>query len=56
MLAEVADFYDSQIDAMLRGLVSLVEPAVILCVGVFVAVLILALGLPMLNLVEILGQ
>lgn len=56
MLAEVADFYDSQIDAMLRGMVSLVEPAVILCVGVFVAVLILALGLPMLNLVEILGQ
>ena len=55
-LKEVADFYDSQIDMMLRGLISLVEPVVILCVGVFVAVLIIALGLPLLNLVEILGQ
>lgn len=56
MLREVADFYDSQVDAMLRGLVSLIEPAVILCVGVLVGSLIIALGLPLLNLAQLLGQ
>jgi type IV pilus assembly protein PilC len=55
MLAEVADFYELQAETMLRNLVSLLEPAVIVGVGLFVAFLIMALGLPMMNLVEHLG-
>jgi type IV pilus assembly protein PilC len=55
MLEEVAGFYEMQAETMLRNLVSLLEPAVIVGVGLFVAFLIMALGLPMMNLVEHLG-
>lgn len=55
MLDKVASFYEIQTESRIRSAISLLEPAVIVGVGVFVAFLIVALGLPMMNLVEHLG-
>ncbi len=55
MLDEVAGFYEVQVETMLKSLVSLLEPITIVGVGIFVALIILALGLPMMNLVQHLG-
>lgn len=55
MLAEISEFYESQVDVMLRALVGLLEPVVILVVGVIVGFLIFALGMPLFNLVQSLG-
>jgi type IV pilus assembly protein PilC len=55
MLNEIADFYESQVDVMLRALVGLLEPVIIVIAGVFVGFLIFALGMPLLNLVQSLG-
>lgn len=55
MLLEISEFYESQVDVMLRALVGLLEPVVILVVGVIVGFLIFALGMPLFNLVQSLG-
>jgi len=55
MLDEVAGFYEVQVETMLKSLISLLEPLTIVGVGIFVALIILALGLPMMNLVQHLG-
>ncbi|MHC9542122.1 MAG: type II secretion system F family protein [Vulcanimicrobiota bacterium] len=55
MLVEISEFYESQVDVMLRALVGLLEPVVILVVGVIVGFLIFALGMPLFNLVQSLG-
>ena len=55
MLDKVAGFYEVQTESRIRSAISLLEPAVIVGVGLFVAFLIMALGLPMMNLVEHLG-
>jgi len=55
MLGEISDFYESQVDVMLRALVGLLEPLIIVAVGIFVGALIFALGMPLFNLVQTLG-
>ena len=55
MLEELARFYEIQVDVMLKAMAGLVEPIVIVIVGIFIGVLIIALGLPLLNLVQVLA-
>ncbi len=55
MLNELARFYEIQVDVMLRAMAGLIEPFVIILVGIFVAILIVALGMPLFNLVQILA-
>lgn len=55
MLNELAKFYEIQVDVMLRAMAGLIEPFVIILVGIFVAILIVALGMPLFNLVQILA-
>lgn len=55
MLNELAKFYEIQVDVMLRAMAGLIEPFVIILVGIFVAILIVALGMPLFNLVKILA-
>lgn len=52
MLEAVAVYYEQQVDHALKAAVSLIEPLVILGVGAVVGSLIIALGLPMLTLVQ----
>lgn len=53
MLAKVADYYEERVDHAVRAMAGLVEPLVILFVGVVVAVMVVALVLPVFNLVTL---
>ncbi len=50
MLLEVADFYKTEIDAELKNLSSVIEPFLIVVIGVMVLILALGIFLPMWNL------
>ena len=50
MLQEAADFYEGEIDAELRNLSSVIEPFLIVVIGIMVLVLALGIFLPMWNL------
>lgn len=48
MLAKIADFYDSEVKASVDALTSLIEPLLIMMMGVVVGGIVIALFLPML--------
>lgn len=50
MLLEVADFYETEIDAELKQLASVIEPFLLVIIGIMVLVLALGIFLPMWNL------
>jgi MSHA biogenesis protein MshG len=50
MLLEVADFYEMEVDAELKNLASVIEPILIVIIGMMVLVLALGIFLPMWNL------
>ncbi|MED5372749.1 MAG: type II secretion system inner membrane protein GspF [Myxococcota bacterium] len=55
MLAKVADAYETEVDNMVTGLTSLLEPLLILMMGGIVAFVALAILLPMLNMSSMAG-
>ena len=50
MLEKTADYYDDEVQDATQSLLSLMEPAVMLFLAVFVVILVLAIFLPMLNM------
>lgn len=56
MLLEVADFYQSEIDADLKNLASAIEPFLIVVIGIMVLILALGIFLPMWNMSGAMGQ
>jgi len=50
-LANLARFFRKEVDSMLDNLVTLIEPIMILVLGVMVAFLMLAIFVPLYNLV-----
>jgi MSHA biogenesis protein MshG len=50
MLLEVSDFYETEIDAELKNLASIIEPFLIVIIGIMVLILALGIFLPMWNL------
>lgn len=55
MLTKVADFYDTEVTAAVEGLTSLIEPLVIVFLGVIIGGIVVALYLPIFNLAELVG-
>ncbi len=53
MLLEVADFYENEVDAELRNIASVIEPILIVIIGIMVLVLALGIFLPMWNLSKV---
>ena len=47
MFSKIADFYEDQVDAAIRGLTSLLEPVMIIVVGAIVGFVIISMYLPM---------
>jgi type IV pilus assembly protein PilC len=47
MLGNVAEFYDEEIDADLATLVAIIEPAMLIFMGAFIAMILLAIYLPL---------
>jgi type IV pilus assembly protein PilC len=53
MLKEVAEVYDQRIQARIDTFVSLIEPVIIIVMGLFVALMLLAVYLPIFNIIQI---
>jgi type IV pilus assembly protein PilC len=52
MLVKVADFYDNEVDAMIKGLTSLIEPLLIVFMGVLVGFIAISVMSPIFKLVS----
>jgi type IV pilus assembly protein PilC len=50
MLAKIADFYEAEVDTIVDSLSSLLEPAILVILGVFVGGLVIAMYLPIFKL------
>ncbi|MDH3308050.1 MAG: type II secretion system F family protein [Acidimicrobiia bacterium] len=55
MLEKVGDFYDAEVEAMVEGLTSLIEPLLIVVLGATVGGMLISLYMPMFNIVNLIG-
>jgi type IV pilus assembly protein PilC len=53
MLGKVADFYEDEVDASIQSLTSIIEPLMMIAVGMMVGVIIIAMYLPMFKLLTL---
>jgi type IV pilus assembly protein PilC len=53
MLGKIADFYEDEVDASVQALTSIVEPIMMLGVGVMVGIVIISMYLPMFKLLTL---
>jgi len=56
MLTKIADFYDSEVDTAVKGLTSIIEPLVIVFMGIVIGGIVMAIFMPMLELVNMQSQ
>jgi type IV pilus assembly protein PilC len=56
MLAKIADVYDEEVNVLVESLLSLLEPIMIVCLGLIVGSIVIALFLPMIKLLETLSK
>lgn len=52
MLSKIADFYETEVDAKVKALTSLIEPLMIVFVGVVVGFIVIAMYLPIFSLYD----
>ncbi len=52
MLTKVADFYETEVDAKVKALTSLLEPMMIVFVGGMVGVIVISMYLPIFSLYD----
>ncbi len=55
MLAKIADFYDEEVDTAVAGLTSLLEPLLVVFLGVVVGGVVIAMYLPIFKLITVLS-
>jgi len=55
MLASAAEFYEDDVNTRMQAALSLIEPMIMMCMGVFVAFVLVALYLPIFSLADTLG-
>jgi type IV pilus assembly protein PilC len=55
MLSKIADFYDEEVDAAVSGLLSLMEPVMIVFLGVVVGGMVISMYLPIFDMVNAAG-
>ena len=53
MLSKVADFYDEQVDAAVAALTSVLEPIIVVFMGVIIGGILIAMYLPMFDLISV---
>ena len=53
MLAKIADFYEDEVDASIGSLTSIVEPIMMIGVGVMVGIVIISMYLPMFKMLTL---
>jgi type IV pilus assembly protein PilC len=52
MLTKIADFYDTEVDTAVSGLLSLMEPVMIVFLGVVVGGMVVAMYLPIFDMIN----
>jgi len=52
MLIKIADTYDEDVDAAVAGMMSLLEPIMIICLGIAVGFIVIALFMPLISLMN----
>jgi type IV pilus assembly protein PilC len=53
MLQKIAEFYESEVDATIKALASIMEPVMIIVVGAIVGVIVISMYLPMFRIYEL---
>ena len=53
MLGNIADFYEDEVDAAIQSLTSIVEPLMMILVGLMVGVIVIAMYLPMFKMLSL---
>ncbi len=53
MLSKVADFYEDEVDASIQALTSIIEPLMMIGVGVMVGIIVISMYLPMFKLLTL---
>jgi type IV pilus assembly protein PilC len=53
MLGKIADFYEDEVDAAISSLTSIVEPLMMILVGMMVGVIVIAMYLPMFRMLSL---
>ena len=56
MMQNIADFYDDEVDAMLSGLTALIEPLLMIFLGVIIGGIVIAMFLPIFKMGEVVGM
>ncbi len=56
MLTQVADLYDDEVDTTVAALTSLIEPAMIVLMALLVGTIVIALFLPIIRIIQVLGM
>lgn len=56
MLSKIADFYDEQVDAAVSALTSLLEPIVIVFLGIVIGGIVISLFLPIFKITELIAK
>lgn len=56
MLNSLADFYDEEIDTEVGRFVTVIEPALLIIMGLVISVIVIALYLPLFNLTTVIGN
>lgn len=56
MLIKIADTYDTEVDAAVDGLTSIIEPILIIFMAVVVGTIVIAMFMPMVGIIQTLGK
>jgi type IV pilus assembly protein PilC len=55
MLGKIADFYDDEVDAAVTALTAMLEPLLMIFLGVIIGFIVIAMYLPMFKLAAVIG-
>lgn len=56
MLSKVADFYEDEVDNAIKGMTTLIEPVLLVVIGSIVAVIVIAMYLPIFGMADAVGK
>ena len=56
MLSKIADFYDQEVDTAVKALTSMIEPIIIVVMGIVIGFIVIAMFLPMFELGHLAGK
>jgi len=55
MLQKIADFYEEEVDAAVSALTSIIEPVIVVFMGVVIGGILIAMYLPMFDIIGKIG-